>query len=901
MTSRREFLEVGAMSLGAATIGFASTVPLSPGMTVAFVRDPLDPIASGPSVTWALQTLGTALEKHGFRVRPLNSITQLTARDFGIVVAGNHSFFRMPILGKDSAQTLKSAEALALVPTTHGQTPLLVALGSDARGLVYALLELTDRLIYAEDPTQALSIDKPIVESPANEFRGICRPFVSDIEDKPWFYDRANWPDYFAMLATQRFNRFHLALGLGYDFLKGVTDSYLLFAYPFLLDVPGYSVRAINLPDAERERNLEALQYISRQAVLHGIDFQLGLWTHGYQFADSPNVNYTISGLNSANHAAYCRDALALLLQKCPDISGITLRTHYESGVKEGNYGFWKTVFDGVPKSGRQLQIDLHVKGLDQQMLANATATGMPIMLTPKYWAEHMGLPYQQASIRELEMPKADVTGKDYSTLSEGSRIFTRYGYADFLTDARPYKFVYRVFPGSHKFLLWGDPVSMAAHSHAFQFCGSDGAEFFEPLSFKGRRGSGLSGGRNAYADASLNPQRDWEKYLYTYRVCGRLLYNPNADPDTWRRQLRHQFPTTAPQVEIALAAATRILPLITTAHLPSAAHDTYWPELYTNQSLFDPNAPSPYGDTPAPKTFVNVSPLDPEMFSRITDFAGDLLEQESTGKYSPLEVAIWLSEIANLSARNLAKAEEVSGQRASAEFRRLAIDVKIQIALGRFFANKLHGGVLYALYQQTGHRTALDAALSAYRQARMFWSQLATDASHSYVGDITYGPLHHQRGDWLNRLPGIDDDLAAIEKQLASSRTGAPQDARAKSAYEKAQDYPRRTFRNCLHTSPTRFTPGAALEIALTIYNEPQPLFVRLHYRHVDQAELYQAVDMQPDQATFHATIPVEYTNSKYPLQYYFEIRRGPNDVTLYPAFDSNLTNTPYFVVRTK
>jgi hypothetical protein len=31
--------------------------------------------------------------------------------------------------------------------------------------------------------------------------------------------------------------------------LQQVADSYMLFLYPFLLAVPGYSVRATNLPD----------------------------------------------------------------------------------------------------------------------------------------------------------------------------------------------------------------------------------------------------------------------------------------------------------------------------------------------------------------------------------------------------------------------------------------------------------------------------------------------------------------------------------------------------------------------------------------------------------------------------------------------------------------------------
>lgn len=61
----------------------------------------------------------------------------------------------------------------------------------------------------------------------------MMRLFVSDVEDKPWFNDREMWPAYFDMLAENHFNRFQLAFGIGYDFLREVTDAYFLFAYPF--------------------------------------------------------------------------------------------------------------------------------------------------------------------------------------------------------------------------------------------------------------------------------------------------------------------------------------------------------------------------------------------------------------------------------------------------------------------------------------------------------------------------------------------------------------------------------------------------------------------------------------------------------------------------------------------
>jgi hypothetical protein len=97
-------------------------------------------------------------------------------------------------------------------------------------------------------------------------------------------------------------------------------------------------------------------------------------------------VNYPTEGLNSANHAPYCRDALAAVLKACPAIGGLTFRTHGESGVAEGSYDFWKTVFDGVVRAGRPIELDLHPKGIDQTTIDLALATGMPVKLSPKYW-----------------------------------------------------------------------------------------------------------------------------------------------------------------------------------------------------------------------------------------------------------------------------------------------------------------------------------------------------------------------------------------------------------------------------------------------------------------------------------------------------------------------------------
>ena len=183
--------------------------------------------------------------------------------------------------------------------------------------------------------------------------------------------------------------------------------------------------------------------------------------------------------------------------------------------MEEGSYQFWKTVFDGVATCGRRVEIDMHAKGMDQTMTDTAVATGLPIKISPKYWAEHFGMPYHQADIREVERPKAGRVATGLMKFSAGSRSFLRYGYGDLLREDRKWGVLHRIWPGTQRLLLWGDPLTAAAHSRAFSFCGSDGVEIMEPLSFKGRRGSGIAGNRTAYADASLAPRWDWEKYEY--------------------------------------------------------------------------------------------------------------------------------------------------------------------------------------------------------------------------------------------------------------------------------------------------------------------------------------------------------------------------------------------------
>ncbi|HYL76689.1 MAG TPA: hypothetical protein VEU96_20915, partial [Bryobacteraceae bacterium] len=295
--------------------------------------------------------------------------------------------------------------------------------------------------------------------------------------------------------------------------------------------------------------------------------------------------------------------------------------------------------------------------------------------------------------------------------------------------------------------------------------------------------------------------------------------------------------------------------------------------------SLVEPSK-TEYTDTPSPKIFGNTSPLDPQLFSRINDFADELLKGERSGKYSPIEVAQWLEELAD--AARTVKA------------RRVDIDVAIQAGLGRFFASKFRAGVLYAIYDRTGDRAALEQALKYYRAARTAWATLAERAKGVYVQDITVGEHPWLRGHWLDRLPAIDADIALLEKRLPSAKINS--DPKVKAAIAEAQGRPQRPSAAMRHRAPDRFQRKQPLALELA---GPALASARLHYRHVNQAERWQSAVMDRKGPAYVAAIPGSYTDSMYPLQYYFELKSAPDRAWLYPGFPPDLAGAPYYVIR--
>src|SRR5262245_16555168 len=237
---------------------------------VVLIRDPADAIAGSVPVRRAIERLRLAFLGRGIGAEERTAIDGLAGESIGITISGPTARTCRRAQWRTRTGLPAVPEAFAIV-AEDGPPIRLTACAADIRGLVYAVLELADRVEHADDPVAAVRQDRPLVERPANAVRNVTRLFCSDVEDLTWYRDESFWRRYLSMLVAQRFNRFSLTLGLGYNFPRGITDAYLYLPYPFLISVPGYLVRVPQVPEEERERNLAALRFASEEAAAFGL------------------------------------------------------------------------------------------------------------------------------------------------------------------------------------------------------------------------------------------------------------------------------------------------------------------------------------------------------------------------------------------------------------------------------------------------------------------------------------------------------------------------------------------------------------------------------------------------------------------------------------------------------
>ncbi len=601
-------------------------------------------------------------------------------------------------------------EITADPPDSYSIAPGRIS-GGDLRGLMYGLLAAAEQI----RATGRLTFAKGTPRVPV---RGI-RYFLHNRDlEREWYYSRAYWDEYFAMLARNRFNRFNLVFAHQTD--------YLAPPYPYWVELPAFpGVRAKGLTAAERRRNLEMLQYISQSAAGHGIDFTLGIWEHNIQSGMQPSVE----GLTSENIGPYSYAALKYILQLCPGIRSVQMRTNSESGIPEADQvPFYREyVFRAIREAGRRVTLDLRGWAMAKGMINAAQSAGVPLRVSSKYWAEDLGRPYQPAE------------------------TFPGYSYLNLLEKPLAYDFYYEIWAlGSHRLLLWGDPEFVRRAATTFDLGGARGFEIDPPLA---QKGFGNRPGRwGVFTEANRDRvfwNYEFERYWLFYLLWGRLTYDPKAPDALWMGELRRRFAAAAPDVLEAYRQASTVLSRIVAAHL--ADPNMYvWPEINPG-GLID--------------AYKRVLPSDWSYVASIQEAVENHLQGRASAKQTPLDTAARLDETAGVIEQAVAraKAKLLPGH---AEWRSSEPDFLVLAALARYHARKQTAAERLEFYDRTGNAEALDIAAREVSAGISVWEGLVRLTEGLYPAEMAFGP--DDVGHWKDKLPYVRHDAELVRERRA-------------------------------------------------------------------------------------------------------------------------------------
>jgi hypothetical protein len=255
----------------------------------------------------------------------------------------------------------------------------------------------------------------------------------------------------------------------------------------------------------------------------------------------------------------------------------------------------------------------------------------------------------------------------------------------------------------------------------------------------------------------------------------------------------------------------------------------------------------------------------------------------------TPFEVAHWIDEMVTQSSSALAKAKKsAAGRMSSPAFRRAEEDILILNGLGRYFASLFRAALCYSLFQSTRDKQIATEGLKFYRSALESWRAMSVEAKsrcqlwfYTKSSGPLDGPYSRDRAGcrWLGQYFASANVTNTGVNAIALISV-----PRSRANYKAS------------YTPALAFHLGDDLTLRLQV---AEPIIEAvLWYRHVTHAERWLSKPMGRGGQVFTAAIPGSYTQSPFPLQYYFQLR-SQRDATFYPPINATLSNQPYFAVH--
>ena len=395
-TCARGFALLAALAAASLTGAAPRTLP----PVVAIMIEPsLDPVASHGIVK-----LREALAAGGFRVAEFSSNLHPEV----VVLAGvGRGTEAARILAESKTRLPAAAEALVVRRSAkyHGR-PALVLYGADARGLMYAALDVAARVSPVSRTSDPFENVRDATEEPFLAERGVSMYTMHRAYFESRLFDERHWQKYFDMLAASRINNFVVIFG--YE-----NGGFMAPPYPYFFDVPEFpQVKFVGLTSAEQSRNTAAFKRMMRLAHDRGITVTAAIWDHIYRGgvqtggipgapkAADASVPGLVWGVTGDNLPSYTKAALRRFLQVFPEVDAIQFRMHEESGLKrEEMVPFWHEVFSLIKQAKPDMHLDLRAKDLPDAVIEDALKQGLAARVSTKFWMEQMGLPFHPTHI----------------------------------------------------------------------------------------------------------------------------------------------------------------------------------------------------------------------------------------------------------------------------------------------------------------------------------------------------------------------------------------------------------------------------------------------------------------------------------------------------------------------
>jgi hypothetical protein len=776
------------------------------------------------------------------------------------------------LLEKEGVDLPAAAEALTVRKIRWKGKPALIVGGYDDKGLMYALLDVADRIGWSDDPSEPFRHVRDVSSAPDIKERGLAMYTMNRAYWESRFYSENFWTRYFDMMAQNRFNM--LEILFGYE-----NGGFMAPCYPYFFHVEGFpKVKMEDITPEQQRRNVETMNRVIEMAHDRGIGIRLGIWDHiyrgGVQAGGNPDFEYReghslpwqVIGLDSTNLNRYTKAAFAQFLETFPHLDAILFKTNNESGLKESElHEFSVNFFETVKENAPDMMIDIHSKGITDTLIRIATRLGIKFRIAPKFWMEQMGMPFSPTHVNHEDQKNR------------------RHGYADMLRYPQHYQMLWKLWNGgTNRAFLWGSPEYVRRFAESSHLYDSEAYAVYEPMATKME-----SQVHDAEPFQLLNPpyryyDYEFERYWYFFQTFGLIGYDPRTPEDVWNREFETRFGKTAGTIlKQALDEASWVMPRIVASCYPYSFFPTTsaWPE---KQRL---------GDLPL---YARAEGSDLQQYAGFDEEAQVLLGQLETAKTLPSTTSAWLTRLSEDILWKTAEAERAIGNHDNREFHSTVTDLKMLANLALYHARRIPAAVSYCLFLRTRDVAALDEAIRHEQHATDAWEQLVDAAGDVYADNILIGkkPLSgHWRDEWelLNR---------GLEK-LKAQRTQFTPDKSAETSprYRPATDADNSHHFRITHTAVETAEAGRPITVTVDVDAPAGLKWVRLQYRPVNQYKDFEMLPMTATGAhTFRATIPAEKIDPQYDLMYLIEMTDRNGKGFIYPDVNRE---TPYRIIR--